>query len=376
MTRRIDLFAAAVAASLIAAPVQAQRPASTDSAGSPLDIASWAGQPRVQHYLDYFTGQARPRVAKWLERSQPFQAQIGDRLSAAGLPSAFSFLPLIESGFASDAVSKKGAVGLWQFMPKTARQYGLRVDRLVDERRDPERATNAAVRHLGDLKTKFSSSFLAAAAYNAGAGRVERGLGQLGDPDSEDGDTGVEGQFFRLASKSLLAKETRDYVPQLIAAAMIGQNPEQYGFSPSVPAPYAPTAYDSVTVDRPTTLAQLARAIGVAPVVLRQLNPQFVIGVTPPGASSSIRIPPGLADIAAARIPTLPAALIPSFDDEDDVNPAGSKPAGPDAHTLVRRGETLEAVAGRTGVSVHKLRRANALPKRYRLRPGQILRVP
>ena len=140
------------------------------------------------------------------------------------------YLALIESGFSNTATSRAKAVGMWQFMKGTAKCYGLRVDSWVDERRDPYRATDAAARHLKDLNERFGSVYLAAAAYNAGAGKVSRGLRRL--PDDEDADSiNSDATFFRLYDTKLLRRETKDYVPKLIAAARIAKEPARYGFT-------------------------------------------------------------------------------------------------------------------------------------------------
>ena len=143
-------------------------------------------------------------------------------------PGDLVYLALIESGFSNTATSRAKAVGMWQFMKGTAKLYGLRVDSWVDERRDPYRATDAAARHLRDLNRRFGSLYLAAAAYNAGSGKVSRGLIRLPDDDSDSPNS--DAAFFRLYDTKLLRRETKDYVPKLIAAALIAKQPKRYGF--------------------------------------------------------------------------------------------------------------------------------------------------
>jgi membrane-bound lytic murein transglycosylase D len=231
-----------------------------------IDVRTYADHPRVQYYLRYFQGPARDRMAVFLERGSRFEPMIRRRFEAEGLPGDLGYLALIESGYSSEAVSRSRAVGMWQFMRGTGRGYGLRVDTWVDERRDPVKATDAAARHLRDLRERFGSLYLAAAAYNAGAGKVSRSLGKLqwepvAEPpaeaatasDEESADTpadeaadsaadalaeaadsadaadsaeaaeelpGVtsDAAFFRLAESDLLAAETRDYVPHTTAS--------------------------------------------------------------------------------------------------------------------------------------------------------------
>ncbi len=182
-----------------------------------------------------------------LERGARYEPMIRERFEAEGLPGDLFYLALIESGYSSEAVSRAYAVGMWQFMRSTGRGYGLRVDTWVDERRDPVKATDAAARHLRDLRKRFGSLYLAAAAYNAGAGKVSRSLGKLEPLDAEsESDEAAEDEgnaaFFRLAESDLLANETRDYVPKLIAAAIIAKQPARYGIATAAVERFA---YDS-----------------------------------------------------------------------------------------------------------------------------------
>ncbi len=148
------------------------------------------------------------------------------KMREGGLPEDMYYLALVESGFDPNAYSKAAAVGMWQFMTSTARDMGMRVDWWVDERRDPVRSTTAAVRFIKDLKEQFGSLYLAAAAYDGGPGRIARGLSRYAD--DLEGTTGDD-LFFALADKNYLRNETREYVPQLIAAALIAKEPERYG---------------------------------------------------------------------------------------------------------------------------------------------------
>ena len=166
------------------------------------------------------------------------------KMKAGGLPEDMYYLALVESGFDPHAYSRAAAVGMWQFMTSTARDMGLRVDRWVDERRDPVRSTGAAVRFIRGLREEFGSLYLAAAAYNGGPGRVSRGLARYAD-DLEG--TPGDDAFFVLAEKDYLRNETREYVPQLIAAALIAKEPTRYGMTLHALPPFA---YDSVTVQR------------------------------------------------------------------------------------------------------------------------------
>src|SRR5688572_13896217 len=144
-----------------------------------IDVRSFASHPRVQYYLGYFRGVSRTGMGVFLSRGARYEPMIRRRFEAEGLPGDLGYLALVESGYSNDAVSRSHAVGMWQFMKGTARGYGMRIDTWVDERRDPVKATDAAARHLRYLRERFGSLYLAAAAYNAGAGKVSRSLGKL-----------------------------------------------------------------------------------------------------------------------------------------------------------------------------------------------------
>ncbi len=264
---------------------------------------SYASRDRVEHYVDRFTGSARGVFSAWLRRGTRYEGMIRSKLRDAGLPEDLYFLALIESGFDSHAYSRAAAVGMWQFMTTTARGVGLRVDWWVDERRDPVRATDAAIRYLRGLRTEFDGSlYLAAAAYNGGSGRVSRGLAQHADAlDGVEGDD----RFFALAETGYLRSETREYVPQLIAAALVGKAPERYGIDVE---PLMPFVYDSVTVPGATPLAAVATASGASLAEIRELNPHFLRGLTPPGAASQMRVPLGRGLAFELRFDEMPAS--------------------------------------------------------------------
>jgi membrane-bound lytic murein transglycosylase D len=293
-----------------------------------IDVRTFASHPRVQYYLNYFQGASRTGMNVFLTRGARYEGMIRSRFEAEGLPGDLGYLALIESGYSNEAVSRSHAVGMWQFMRATGKGYGLRIDSWVDERRDPVKATAAAARHLRRLRDRFGSLYLAAAAYNAGAGKVSRSLGKLqwdvaADSVAEadtliqtevsdsiaDEDVATEGEagsdeleavdaseitsdhaFFRLASTRLLAVETQDYVPKLIAAAVVAKQPERFGITPPVAAPFT---YDSIVVTSTTGLDVIARLAEVSTAEIRELNPQYLRFATPPRSESIIRLPAG-----------------------------------------------------------------------------------
>jgi membrane-bound lytic murein transglycosylase D len=319
-----------------------------------IDVTSFAAHRRVLEYLRFFQVDARDRFAIWLSRLGRYEGMIRARLRARGLPEDLVYLTLIESGLSNTAVSRAKAVGMWQFMASTGRVYGLAIDPWMDERRDPFKATDAAVNHLADLVDRLGSVYLAAAAYNAGAGRVERGIGRLpGDvPDSL-----TDQVFFQLAEQRYLKRETRDYVPKLIAAALIAKQPARYGFTDVAAMP--PLVFDEVMVPDATGLDVIARLADTSVAAVLELNPHFVRGVTPPGRAVTVRVPRGSGGAVAERYADLPVTERVTFVD----------------HYIVR-GETLSEVARRYRVSQAMILAANPRLKPRTLRVGQRVIVP
>jgi membrane-bound lytic murein transglycosylase D len=319
-----------------------------------IDVETFNNHARVQYYLDFFQGRGRQRMAIWLSRMPRYEAIIRDRLQQQGLPGDLVYLALIESGFSNTATSRAKAVGMWQFMKATGKGYGLRIDSWVDERRDPMRATLAAVKHLADLNRRFNSLYLAAAAYNAGSGKVSRGLGRL--PDDESESVNSDATFFRLYDTKLLKRETKDYVPKLIAAALIAKQPERYGFRVDRQELFA---YDSIIVPDMTGLDVLARLADTTVAAIRELNPQYLRLATPPGARSVVRLPRGHGSMTVAAYAELPPRQRVTF-----------------VEHFVARGETLSGIAVRYRVSQSLLLAANPKVKTRSLRIGQRVVVP
>jgi membrane-bound lytic murein transglycosylase D len=319
-----------------------------------IDVETYNSHDRVQYYLDFFQGHGRERMEIWLNRMPRYEVMIRDRLQRENLPGDLVYLALIESGFSNTATSRAKAVGMWQFMKGTGKMYGLRVDSWVDERRDPYKATDAAVRHLRDLNRRFGSLYLAAAAYNAGSGKVSRGLIRL--PDEESDSTNSDATFFRLYDTKLLRRETKDYVPKLIAAALIAKQPKRYGFKVE---PAEPAAYDSIVVPDMTGLDVIARLADTTVAAIRELNPQYLRLATPPRSRSIIRLPVGTGPGTVAAYAKLPTRQRVTFIEH-----------------FVARGETLSGIAVRYRVSQTILMAANPKLKSRRMRIGQRVVVP
>jgi membrane-bound lytic murein transglycosylase D len=319
-----------------------------------IDVETYNSHDRVKYYLDFFLTRGRERMGIWLTRLPRYETMIRERLQREGLPGDLVYLALIESGFSNTATSRAKAVGMWQFMKRTAKGYGLRVDSWVDERRDPYKATDAAVRHLADLNRRFGSLYLAAAAYNAGSGKVSRGIIRL--PDEENDTTNSDATFFRLYDTKLLRRETKDYVPKLIAAARIAKQPGRYGFQVG---PAEVPVYDSIVVPDMTGLDVIARLADTTVAAIRELNPQYLRLTTPPGSRSVIRLPAGRGAVTVAAYAELPARQRVTFIEH-----------------FMARGETLSGLAQRYRVSQAMLMAANPKLNSRRIRIGQRVVIP
>jgi membrane-bound lytic murein transglycosylase D len=320
-----------------------------------IDVTSYLTHDRVAHYVNLFTGPAKSRIQSRLERGKRYEPMIREKFRARGIPEDMYYLGLVESGYDPHAYSRAAAVGMWQFMSTTGRGVGLRIDHWVDERRDPVRSTDAAAKFLNSLQKQFGSYYLAAAAYNGGPGRVSRGLARFQDELEE-----IEGddRFFALAEQSYLRSETRNYVPQLIAAALVGKAPEKYGLR--ISDSIAPFAYDSVVVPPLTSIGAVARAVGVSIDQARDLNPHFLRGVTPPGKPSQVRLPVGMAANFQAQFDSLP----------EDARAAFSK-------VTTKKGQTLASIAKGRTVTARMLAWYNpSLSATKRLPVGRTVLIP
>jgi membrane-bound lytic murein transglycosylase D len=237
----------------------------------------------VDAWIDRLLGPDRASFEAFLVREGLYGGMIRERLNARGMPEELLYLAMIESGFSATAISKGTASGVWQFMGETAQAYGLKVDQWVDERRDPVKATEAALDYLEELYANFGSWYLAAAAYNAGPTRVATALARHGSEASSD-----EELYWEISEH--LPRETRDYVPKMLAATIIAQRPEHFGFYVERSLPYL---FDRVFVPGGTSLNAVAVALRVEPALMRELNPHLIRGVTPPGESYLLRVPLG-----------------------------------------------------------------------------------
>ncbi|MBI2528168.1 MAG: transglycosylase SLT domain-containing protein [Candidatus Rokubacteria bacterium] len=310
------------------------------------------------------TGHRRAVVERWLSRSGRYLEMIREIFTQRGLPEDLAFTAMIESGFDPVAVSRAGARGLWQFMAPTARRYGLRVDRWVDERLDPEKSTRAAADHLKDLFASFGSWHLVQAAYNAGEMRVSRAVQKLRTSD-----------FWQLSRTPLLAEETKSFVAAIQAAALIAREPDRYGFSVT---PEDPLRYEVIHVPPLMPLNRLAGMSQIAGGDLKRLNSELRRAETPPGSPYALKVPVGGASIlrAAFRRQAVPTV-------EVSARRGGPHQAAKASHArlpsrkihVVKAQETVGGIAKRYGVSPAEIVTWNRLTDAGRIFPGDRLRV-
>jgi len=271
-----------------AAPIAVAPPAAAPAnsavgplAGKPTQPDFDLEKPAVQSRVAAFQTHLRGFFDDALSRGAKYLPSMRDILVREGLPAELAYLPLIESGYRPQAVSPAGAAGPWQFIPATGRRYGLRIDALVDERRDPIKSTEAASQYLKDLHEMFGDWELSLAAYNSGEYRVARILANKEDVDD----------FWDMRERGYLPTETSAYVPSFLAAVQIAKAPQDYGFS--APSHHTPEHYETVEVDRKVSLRAAADLCGVSTSELAELNPALRTGVTPSGYS--LRVPVGKA---------------------------------------------------------------------------------
>jgi membrane-bound lytic murein transglycosylase D len=237
-------------------------------------------KPEVESTVALFQNRQRDFFDSALGRSGKYVPTMTDILVREGLPAELAYVPLIESGYRPLAVSRAGAVGPWQFIPETGKRYGLRIDSLVDERRDPIKSTHAAVQYLKDLHGMFGDWELSLAAYNSGENRVARILERTSADD-----------FWDMRERGYLPDETSEYVPRFLAAVRIASAPEHYGFDTPVHAPFD---FETVHVDRQVSLRAAAGFCGVKPSELAELNPALRRDVMPSGYA--LRVPTGTSE--------------------------------------------------------------------------------
>jgi len=296
----------------------------------------------VRKWENYFTGRGRRNFQFWLDRTAAADSLVTSILEENGLPTELIYLAMIESGMSPRAVSSVSAVGPWQFMAGTAKDYDLRRNWWFDERRDIELSTRAAARYINYLHGRFGDWALVLAAYNSGGGRVAQKIRQHGHDN-----------FWKMR----LPSQTTDYVPKFIAAARIGQDPEKYGFQVR---DITPLSYDVLPVDDATDLDLIARCAGVRSEEVRRLNPALLRGASPPDMKGYlVRVPQGTGKKAEAALRRVPADKRLTW-----------------RRHRVERGETLGHIARNYGTSVSDIAKLNKLGDVHLIRPGDQLLIP
>jgi membrane-bound lytic murein transglycosylase D len=302
--------------------------------------------PQVNVYLELFQGRQRTYFSRWLARSGYYLPMIQKELENSGLPLDLAYLAMIESGFSQLAYSRSHAVGLWQFMKATGRQYDLLVDNYVDERRDAVKSTKAAVSYLKDLYAEFGDWYLAVAAYNGGPGTMRKAVRRAGTKD-----------FWEIAQKKSLRLETKRYVPKLIAAIMIAKEPEKYGFTDIVYE--KPLVYDELPVGPGLSFEAAALLTGVESAEIKNLNLALKNGKTPLNQQKfTLKIPYGTRALAESNMPRLHSVASTDYKTH-----------------IVRKNETLTQVCRRYNINTTTLLKINNL-KSAKLVAGSRLRIP
>jgi membrane-bound lytic murein transglycosylase D len=304
---------------------------------------------RVLRYVELFQGRLREFLAAGLERGAQYLPMIQSVFRAEGLPLDLAYVPLIESAFKPTALSRAQAKGVWQFMRGTGLENGLKHDWYIDERSDPAKATVAAAKYFKMLHGMFEDWHLAMASYNGGPGRVQRALKKSGRED-----------FWTLSdSTKYLPRETRDYVPMILAAVIIAKNPVKYGFD-AIDTAAAVPAVETVTVPPAVDLRRVAEWAGVPVDDIQQLNPELRRWTTPiRGASYSLTVPAGTADLVKDRLSATSPAELNALQ-----------------WHVVKSGETMATIARKLGVGRIDLAEANYLSATSRVNVGQKLLIP
>jgi membrane-bound lytic murein transglycosylase D len=247
----------------------------------------------VAGYISYFSTRGRGTLERALARSGRYDAMIRRVLKEEGVPQDLIYLAQAESGFHPLALSRAGARGMWQFMASRATGYGLERDWWVDDRQDPEKSTRAAAHHLKDLYNEFGDWYLAMAAYNSGPGTVQNAVKRTGYAD-----------YWQLYKRNVLPKETRNYVPIILAVTIMAKNPTQYGLDKVVTD--KPVPYDAVKIDYPVDLRLVAETVDVSASTLQDLNPSLLRLTTPKDREFELHLPVGTKDRYLTAITAIP----------------------------------------------------------------------
>ncbi len=312
--------------------------------GSPVEI-----NDMMEKWIVYFQTRGRDKFVEYLARSGRYVPMMRRILRENGLPEDLVYLSMIESGFKPYAYSRAKASGPWQFMKGTGKLYGLRYNWWIDERRDPEKSSIAAAQHLKDLYDQFGHWYLAAAGYNAGAGKITKAIRKYSTED-----------FWELSKSRYryLRSETKNYVPKMLAAAIIAKDPKRFGFTDIQYE--TPLEYETVTIPEATELRAIAETISVSHDQLLELNPELRRDITPPDMPNyELKVPKGYASKVLATYPEI-----------------RKKSADGARRHVARRGETIASIARLYHIDPATLADFNRLPSPPRIRSGMQLAVP
>lgn len=358
----------------------------------------------VLGYINHFSSRGKVTVINGLRRAGRYRDMIHRIFEEEGVPQDLIYLAQAESSFQPLALSRMGARGIWQFMPSRGREYGLDHNWWVDLRQDPEKSTRAAARHLRDLYRMFGDWYLAMAAYNSGPANVRRAVERTGYAD-----------FWELYRRNVLPRETRNYVPIILAVTIMAKNPEKYGLTEVVPEP--PVAAETLKLSTPTDLRLIAETIDSDVELLHELNPSLLRWVTPNQDDFELKLPAGTKERFLERIAMIPedkrvwwrwhrvapgeslgeiaknfkttAAAIAEVNNLDSDQPLqmGAQlvipitPKKEEANVRmvrlryrIRKGDTVARVADRFGVTPLEVRQWNGL-RSNKLRPGRVLLI-
>jgi len=300
----------------------------------------------VAGYINYFSTRGRGTLEHALIRGGRYQDMIQKVLRQEGVPQELIYLAQAESGFHPLAVSRVGARGMWQFMGSRARGYGLQRSWWVDERQDPEKATHAAARHLKDLYNQFGDWYLAMAAYNSGPGTVQQAVRRTGYAD-----------FWELYRRNVLPKETRNYVPIIVAVTIMAKNPAQYGLDQLETE--KPIAYDTLKIDYPVDLRLVAECVDAPAATLQELNPSLLRWTTPKNQEFELRLPAGTKASYLSAIQAIPQDMRVWW-----------------RYHKIAPGDTLTSIAREYHSTPHAIAQANDLEIQADLEPESRLVIP
>lgn len=301
----------------------------------------------VKKNISLFSEKIREKFSLWLSRSGRYLDLMKEILKEKDVPEEIVFLPLIESGFNPYAYSPARAAGYWQFIASTAKRYGLKINWWRDERRDPVKSTEAAADYLNDLYEMFGSWNLAMAAYNAGEGKILKALNKTNTDD-----------YWELLNTKHIKNETKNYVPKFIAASLIANSPQNFGFEDLEYHP--PLNYDRVTISSPVDLEVIADCAETTVKTIKELNPELRRWCTPPDVSEySLRIPAGKKDFFLKNLSQIPEEKRFTVD-----------------IYKAKKGDTFKRISKKTGIPVQVILDLNSLEKIIPLKEGTKIYLP